>query len=156
MNEGHRTSYTDGEEAVRRMEMEDNLPKAMFQKAETLAMIFTTPSELTFEEHECYRSNVEDGGLEGGLGMSFTEYCENDILKNMIAWTADGNSIFYMTHNFTYIFTLNEHASLIEISQFEKGRWIRNDSWLNPHSVGVGKEFLKNYPDKQIPLFVEG
>jgi hypothetical protein len=139
--------------------MEAELPKAMFMDPESLAMLFTAPNELIYVEHECYRSNVEDGSLEGGLRRGFTEYCENDIYSNMIAWSFEGGeSIYYLTENFMYIFKLvgYEESPIVLITQFERGRWIRKDSWLNLHSVGVGKEFLKDYPDKKIPMFWEG
>lgn len=157
-NEGERTSYTDGEEAVRRLEMEAELPKAMFVEPDSLAQLFTAPDELSFEEHECYRSNIPGDELMG-MGLSFTEYCENDIHRNMIAWSHDGgDAIFYLTNRFLYVFELDKVAQspIVLIAQFERRGWIRKDSWLNLHSVGVGKEFLRWHKDKKIPMFLGG
>ena len=84
------------------------------------------------------------------------EFC-SDIHNNLTEWAADGNTVFYRTKDYWYIFEKIEEgelAGVVQMTRRPRNSWARLDSWANPPSVAfVGNEFLKEHLDKRIPVF---
>ena len=117
-----------------------------FASPHQLASFYTAPQWHDAEKHGKY--------LPGGL-KPIEAFC-NDIYDNLVCWAYEGNSIFYRTKDFWYVFELQTEGNMkgaITMTRFRNGGWDRMDSWANAHSINVGKKFLANHKDKQVPLF---
>ncbi|KKK70073.1 hypothetical protein LCGC14_2927640, partial [marine sediment metagenome] len=106
--------------------------------------------------------------LEGGF-KPIEAFC-NDIRQNLIYWASEGDSVFYQTPDYWYIFQyvptveafrgtelegrkMGGHIVYMTRYRNETGTWERLDDWANPHSVKhMLTEFLDAHPDKCLPL----
>ena len=128
--------------------------KAFISHSHQLAAWFTQPA--------WYNREVSGKYMEDGL-KPIEAFC-SDIKRNLINWAIEGNTIFYRTKEFWYMFQLETAAKIfgpllgsgkiVWMTRYRNGSWERVDDWANPHSVEyIGKNFLKDQPDKQLPLF---
>lgn len=120
-----------------------------FTNPDDLANLFTPPAWVAPEGRK-FAVEFE------GEHMKAVEAFHNDIAKNLQTWACENGQVFYRTKQYWYCFqpvTEGELAGVVWMTRYRNGTWERVDDWCNPHSVGVGKEFLKKHRDKRVPLF---
>lgn len=136
--------------------------RVFVSRSHELAQMFTKPA---------WHNPVKSGKfLENGL-KPIEAFC-SDIQRNLICWAVEGDSIFYRTPNYWYVFQLvpgervfnhifwsgyKTMGKIVWMTRYRNESWERNDDWANPHSVKhLGRDFLQGYPDKRLPLFDSG
>ena len=128
-----------------------NSTKVFFENAQTLAKLFTPENCLSYEQNKWFGDE---------FGCKAIESFDNDIYQNLVEWAAEGKSIYYRTKKYLYVYTRKQVSAsggeVIECTRFDRDSWRRWDTWMNIHSCGVGKEFLKNHKDKKVALFHQG
>jgi len=113
----------------------------------TLAKLFTAPNRLNYMQGKFF----DDRGLKA------IEAFESDIRRNLIEWGAIDTTIYYRTERWWYDYHLatTQGCQIIECTRFCNNSFRRWDTWMNVGSCSVGKDWLKQEPQrsKWIELF---
>ena len=84
---------------------------------------------------------IEEFEREDLLNLAF-----QDIENNLESWRVFGNTVRYTTKENTWTVTRNDEFKVVIVDKNGKvNTWINTKTWSR-----LGKEFLKNHPEKRV------
>lgn len=122
---------------------------AFFNHPHDLAKLFTPEQPYNRETSGKY-------GVEyNGVHLKPIEAFCSDIYNELVAWSVEGDSIWYKTPKHFYEFKLVREENLVLMTRFDNGTWRRIDDWANLSSVkDMGSEWLlQKHADKRVPMY---